>query len=366
MSHEEPPLLNVRDAATSLVVHPNGHANSAQPSAAQDSHGDDNAAMHSYEARYRTLFDLVPVAVYTCDATGVIQEFNRRAVELWGRAPQIGDPRERFCGSLRIFHPDGRLMPHDESPMARILRGECLGVAGVEILIERPDGARRTVIARPQPLRNERGEIIGAMNYLYDITERERAGEALHESERRFREMIDALPAAIYTTDAEGRLTHFNPAAVEFSGRVPELGTDQWCVTWKLYYPDGTPMPHDECPMAIALKEGRVIHGAEAIAERPDGTRIWFTPYPTPLRDDEGRIVGGINMLIDITERKQAEETRARLAAIVESSDDAIVSKDLNGVIMSWNAGAERLFGYTAEEAIGKPVTMLMPPDRHE
>ena len=106
---------------------------------------------------------------------------------------------------------------------------------------------------------------------------------------RRFRQMIDALPAAIYTTDAEGRLTHFNPACVEFSGRTPELGTDHWCVTWKLYYPDGRPMPHDECPMAIALKEGRIIRGAEAIAERPDGTRIWFTPYPTPLFDDDGQ-----------------------------------------------------------------------------
>ena len=120
--------------------------------------------------------------------------------------------------------------------------------------------------------------------------------------------MIDALPAAIYTTDAEGRITHFNPAAVAFGGRVPQLGTDEWCVTWKLYHPDGTPMPHDQCPMAIALKEGRPILGAEAIAERPDGTRVWFTPYPTPLRDDAGRIVGAINMLVDITERKRAEQ----------------------------------------------------------
>ena len=195
----------------------------------------------------------------------------------------------------------------------------------------------------------------------------ERAGEALHKDEKRFRDMIDALPAAIYTTDAEGRLTHFNQAAVEFSGRRPELGTDEWCVSWKLYHADGTPMPHDECPMAVSLKEGRVVRGVEAIAERPDGTRVWFTPYPTPLRDADGRIVGGINMLVDITERKSADDMKAKLAAIVESSDDAIVSKNLNGIITSWNRGAERIFGYTAQEAIGRPVTMLMPPDRtHE
>jgi len=125
--------------------------------------------------------------------------------------------------------------------------------------------------------------------------------------------------------------------------------------------------------MALTLKEGRPIRGMEAVAERPDGTRIPFIPYPTPLFDASGTLIGAVNMLVDITERREAErrirdsEARYRdIAAIVESSEDAIVAKNLDSIITSWNQGAQRLFGYTAEEAIGKPVTMLIPTERHD
>src|SRR5262249_3162082 len=105
-------------------------------------------------------------------------------------------------------------------------------------------------------------------------------------------ELLEALPVAVYTTDADGRITFYNRAAAELWGHHPELGSSQWCGSWRLYWPDGRPLPHNECPMAIALKEGREVRGVEAIAERPDGTRVRFLPYPTPLRDSSGRLVG--------------------------------------------------------------------------
>jgi two-component system, chemotaxis family, CheB/CheR fusion protein len=189
---------------------------------------------------------------------------------------------------------------------------------------------------------------------------------ALPEHEHWWRTFANALPAAIYMTDAQGRLTFYNEAAAELWGSHPELGKTEWCGSWKLHRPDGTPMPHDECPMAVTLKTGKPVRGVEAVAERPDGTRVPFMPYPTPLRDASGVLVGGVNMLIDLTDRVHADQIQQRLASIVESSDDAIISKDFNGVINSWNKGARQIFGYTAEEVIGKPVTILMPPDRYD
>ena len=189
-------------------------------------------------------------------------------------------------------------------------------------------------------------------------------GDAVEHAKPHLETLIQALPAAIYTTDAAGRIRFFNEAAAELWGRRPEIGTSEFCGSWKLYWPDGRPLPHDECAMAVALKEQRAIRGMEAVAERPDGTLVHALTYPTPLFDNSGTLIGAVNMLVDISDRKRADQDAQRLASIVELSDDAIISKGLDGIITSWNSGAERLFGYTAEEVIGKSVTILIPEDR--
>ena len=176
--------------------------------------------------------------------------------------------------------------------------------------------------------------------------------------------VLNALPVAIYTCDANGYIRMFNRAAAELWGREPEPGKEAWCGSWKLFHPDGRPFPLDECPMATVLKNGFVIPNQEIIIQRPDGSKRTVIPHPKAIMNDKGRIIGAVNMLVDITSRKHAEEDSAWLAAIIQSSEDAIISKTLQGIVTSWNPGAEKLFGYTASEMIGQPITKLIPPDR--
>jgi PAS domain S-box-containing protein len=178
--------------------------------------------------------------------------------------------------------------------------------------------------------------------------------------------LLDSLPAAAYTCDASGCITYFNRQAAELWGRSPRLNdpAERFCGSFRLYAADGSPILHEECWMALALRTGKEFNGRELVIERPDGRRRTVLAHANPILDERGAILGAVNVLIDITDRRRDERAQALLAAIVESSEDAIVSKTLDGVITSWNAGAEHLFGYTAAEAIGQHVTLIIPPDR--
>ena len=130
------------------------------------------ATLHESEERYRALFEMGPVAIYSCHASGVIEDFNRRAAELWGRKPALGDTNERFCGSFKMFHPDGSHLPHERCPMAEVLSGRIPEAQDVEVHIERHDGTRIAALVNIRPVKNQRGEITGAINSFIDITER--------------------------------------------------------------------------------------------------------------------------------------------------------------------------------------------------
>ncbi|SFQ07351.1 PAS domain S-box-containing protein [Mesorhizobium sp. NFR06] len=238
-------------------------------------------------------------AIVSKGLNGIVSTWNQGAERLFGysAAEMVGTP-------ITTIIPEDRL---DEEPLilGRIRNGEL--VDHFETVRRRKDGTLVDISLTISPVRDASGRVVGASKIARDITDRKVAEEKIRDSERHLQDLLAAIPAAIYTTDQAGKITYFNEAAVQLAGRTPVIGSDEWCVTWKLYWPDGTPLPHDQCPMAISLREGRPVRGYEAVAERPDGTRVPFIPYPTPMRDAAGKLIGGINMLVDVSERKQAE-----------------------------------------------------------
>jgi PAS domain S-box-containing protein len=181
--------------------------------------------------------------------------------------------------------------------------------------------------------------------------------------------LIELFPMAAYAVRApDGVIAWFNSRAAELWGRVPAVDdTDErFCGSYKLYHADGTPMAHCDTPVALALRTGASVHEEDVVIERSDGSRVTVSVHIDPIRDKDGAIVGVVNFFHDISERKQAERTAGLLAAIVDFSEDAIVSENLDGTILSWNRGSESLFGYAAGEAVGQNITLIVPPDRRD
>jgi PAS domain S-box-containing protein len=159
------------------------------------------------------------------------------------------------------------------------------------------------------------------------------------------RAMLDELPAPIYTTDAKGAVSYWNRACINFAGREPRLGQDRWCVTWQLYTTTGEPLRHEDCPMAQAIKEQRPIRDTIAIAERPDGTRVAFRPYPTPLFDASGELTGAVNMLIDVTDEQSEalHEQAERCRRLADATYDRETSKVLGDMAEGFDKTADDL-----------------------
>lgn len=269
-------------------------------------------ALRRARVEWNRLVEALPVGICVCDAEGYLVHYNRCAAELWGVSPNIDTRATRYCGAQCAYTANGEQVAAADSPMAELL-ATARPIRDREIIFERPDRSRITVLVNLDPLFEQDGRLVGGVACLQEISGWKAAEARLQAREAWFRGLLSALPAAIYTTDAQGRITYYNQAAADLAGRQPEIGRDVWSIAWKLFAADGAPLRHEDCPMATALKTGEPVRGTEKIAERPDGTRIPILPFPTPMKDESGKLIGAVNMLLDISDRKAAEEQKTTL-----------------------------------------------------
>jgi PAS domain S-box-containing protein len=262
-------------------------------------------ARRDSEERLAATYEAATIGIAEADEAGRLVRVNDAICKMLGRS------REQLLNMtfLDYTHEDDR--GEDAEAYARQVRGEVANYS-LRKRAHRPDGTITYLDVYSSSVRDSAGKFLYGVRVIQDVTDSKRMEDRIRESERHMRDLLEALPAAVYTTDANGRITFFNKACMEMAGRTPRIG-DEWCVCWRLYTADGVPLPHDQCPMAVALKEDRQVRGVEAMAERPDGTFVPFMPFPTPLHDSEGKLIGAINMLVDITERKQAENRQKTL-----------------------------------------------------
>jgi len=308
-------------------------------------------ALRRSEERYRTLFNLGPVAIYSIDTSGVIQEFNRRAAELWGREPALGDTDQRFCGSFKMFRPDGSFMPHEQCPMAEVVSGKITAAHDAEVLIERPDGSRVIVLVNIRPLKNDRGEVIGAINCFYDITERKRAETAAS----RLAAVVQSSHDAIVAKDLNGIITDWNQSAERIFGYGPKEIIGKSVLTL---------IPKDrhseEQDILKRIRRGELVDHYETVRRRKDGTLINVSLTISPVKDLNGKIIGISKIVRDITRQKRAEQRLAEQSRLLDLSNEAILVRDTQDRITYWNDGANELYGYLPEEALGKVAHKLL------
>ncbi len=428
-----------------------------------------------------SVFNLLPYAVYVCNKEGKIVNYNRKAVELWGRTPtkETGEP---FSGAYKIYYPDGRYMPHQETSMAACLK-DGLPSKDVEVILERPDFSRIIVSMNIVAIKDERGNTLGAINCFHDITQQKKVekeldwkttelqdyvdnaaiglhwvngkgviiwankaeldmlgytkeeyighnisefhvsaekindilkrlscnetlhgyesmlrckdgsvkmvqissnvfwdnGEFIHtrcftidvtkqqklfqslqESDSKYKGLVNSLPSGVYTCDKNGNITFYNEVAAQLWGYSPNINENiiKFCACYKVWSTDGTFIPPEKTPMAVALQTGQSFKNVEALVERPDGTKFYATVNINVLKDEENNIISAINIFQDTTNLKQAElavrESETRYRSLIETLETPLYTTDAEGRIMLYNKAAVKLWG--REPEIGKDL----------
>jgi PAS domain S-box-containing protein len=333
--------------------------------------------------------DNAAVGLQWVNENGIIKWANKAELDMLGYA------KEEYIGHhISEFHVREEKI---NDILARLSCNETLYQYESELRCK--DGSIKTVHISSNVFWED-GKFVHTRCFTVDITERKKLFQALKENEQRNREILNKLPAAIYTCDTNGYITFYNDSAVKLWGREPEIGKDLWCGSWKINKPNGSPLPLDTCPMAVCLKERRPVFGEEIVVLRPDGEFRHVLPHAQPIFEKTGNMTGALNMLVDITALKESEkalresETKYRkLAASLEKKveekvldlrrkneelakseeryhkmveeveDYAIILLDQDGIVQNWNKGAEKIKGYTEKEIIGKSFQEFYLPE---
>ena len=303
--------------------------------------------------------DAIPTGLCVCTAEGALIRYNRRAVELWGRAPRLGDPNEQRGSGFRRYQADGAPLPFTATPVAKVLRSG-RPIVGAEVVIEQPDGTRVPVLMNVAPLKSRSGRPQGAVCSFQTLTERKRIEEALRASEAELQSVINRTPFMLVRCSRDLHYRFVSQAYAQLVGVPREQIIGKTIAEAIGDKGSKTLRPHIE-----KVLRGEATEFDCEIDFPVAGTRRLHIAY-RPETDADGNVDGWIASLLDITEQSRAVQAREQLASIVESSGDAIVSKDLDGIIISWNNAAERLFGYAAEDVVGKSITILIPEELHD
>lgn len=314
-------------------------------------------ALAESRERLATILASIGDAVIATDLEGRVTFMNGVAQALtgWNQGDASGKPIHEL---FRIVDEESR---EPECPVARVLReGVAVRSASPALLISK-DGTEIPVEDNSSCIKNDSGRTTGVVLVFRDITQRKLVEHALREKEERFRTMADTTPVMLWLSGADGLCNFFNQSWLDFTGRTIEQEAGYgWADN---VHPDELRRCLDTYVSSLETRKGFTI---EYRLRRSDGVYRWVLDSGVPRYTKGGEFIGFAGSCIDIADRKQAEEAAHSLASIVESSEDAIIGKRLDGTIVSWNASAERIYGYAAGEVKGKHISMLAPDDRRD
>ncbi|MEO6603677.1 MAG: PAS domain S-box protein [Polyangiaceae bacterium] len=298
-------------------------------------------ALREVEQRLRAVIANAPIVLFAIDPHGVYTLHEGKGLEALGLLPGELVGVSSFAGR-------GGQLSGDQAAIERALAGEQV--------LSTFASAGRTFDCTIVPSRDGSGSVTGVTGVAIDVTARQTAESALRASEGRYRRMVENTSEGVWTYDVSGTTTFMNARMANMLG---------WTVEDAIGQPVFRFMNHDDRVQARARMARRAAgetERGEFRLERRDGSTVWVTAHAAPLFDEGGQFEGSLALVRDITDQRRSEEARNRLAAIVESSHDAIVGSDLNGVVTSWNKAAERVYQWSATQAIGKPISILTPP----